>query len=344
MRILVTGHEGYVGSALLPLLLRAGHEVIGLDPGWFRDCGFPTAGAPQKVPTLRMDVRDVTFEHCVGFDAVVHLAALSNDPLGNLNPSVTYDINYHAAVRLARAAKTAGVPRFLFSSTCSMYGAGSAGWIDEGVSFAPVTPYGESKVLAERRIAALADDEFSPVFLRNTTAYGIAPKLRGDLLVNNLVAFALVAGRISVQGDPDAWRPFTHVTDIARAYAAVLQTRREIWHNRAYHVGVKTENHRLADIARLVEESVGGRVGFTPDPYGDDQGYRVACDRIAADIPAFRPQWTLAQGVRELTEAYRSERLNLAEFEDRYLRIRRIRRLQADGLLDRRLRPRVTIA
>ncbi|MEV0645152.1 NAD-dependent epimerase/dehydratase [Phytomonospora sp. NPDC050363] len=343
MRLLVTGHEGYVGAVLVPMLREAGHEVTGLDLGWFGDCGFPPRPherAAAEVPALRVDIRDVTYEHCAGFDAVLHLAALSNDPLGNLNPSVTYDINYHAAVRLARAAKTAGVPRFLFSSTCAMYGAGSDDWIDERVSFAPVTPYGESKVLAERRIASLADADFSPVFLRHTTAYGVSPMLRGDLLINNLVAFAVTTGHVVLQGDADSWRPLVHVADIARSYLAVLSTGRDVWHGRAYHVGRSDENHRIADLVHLVcDEVPGAKIEFDDGPHQDSRSYRVDCARISREIPLFQPRWTVAEGVKELAAAYQAEGLRLADFEDRYLRIRRIRRLVAGGVLDLRLRP-----
>lgn len=343
MRLLVTGHEGYVGSVLVPMLRDAGHEVTGLDTGWFNDCAFPPRPeerSPAQVPTLRVDIRDVTYDHCAGFDAVLHLAALSDDPLGNLNPSVTYDVNYHAAVRLARAAKTAGVPRFLFASTCVMYGAGSDDWIDERVSFAPVTPYGESKVLAERRIASLADDDFSPVFLRHTTAYGVSPMLRGDLLINNLVAFAVATGNVLLHGDADSWRPLIHVSDIARSYLAILSTGRDVWHRRAYHVGRSDENHRIADLVHLVcDEVPGAKIEFDDGPHLDSRSYRVSCDRISREIPMFRPQWTVQEGVKELAAAYQAEDLRLADFEDRYLRIRRIRRLVADGALDLRLRP-----
>jgi len=339
VRVLVTGHHGYLGGVLTPLLRAAGHEVTGLDTDYYRDCllGPP----PAEIPTLRMDLRDVTPEHCAGFDAVCHLAALCNDPVGNLNPELTYAINHAATLRLARAAKAAGVTRFLFSSSCSLYGAGPDDRpLDENADFHPLTPYGESKIRAERDLAALADDDFSPVFLRNATAYGFSPRLRGDLVVNDLTAYALLTGEIRLLSDGSAWRPLVHVEDIAAAFLALLEAPREVVHGRAYNIGVTSENYLIRDVAELVAEVVpGSTVTIAGGASADARNYRVSCDRVATEVPGFRPRWTVRKGIEELVEAYQRHGLTIEAFRgERHQRLRRIRALIARGRLDADLR------
>lgn len=343
MRVLVTGHEGYLGSVLVPVLRDAGHEVVGLDIGMYAECVL--GPQPDPVPAVRVDVRDVEPEHCAGFDAVMHLAALCNDPLGNMNADLTYAINHRASVRLAKAAKAAGVPRFLFSSSCSLYGAGVDDQpLTEAAEFAPVTPYGDSKIRSERDIVGLADDDFSPVFLRNATAYGFSPRLRGDLVVNDLVAHALLTGEVRLLSDGSAWRPLVHAADIAAAFLALLCAPREVVHAKAYNIGATSENYLIRDVAEVVAKIVeGSSVVFAGGANPDKRNYRVSCDLIAAEVPSFRPQWTVARGVEQLVEAYQRYGLTLDAFRgDRFQRLRRIQALRGDGRLDDDLRTRGT--
>ncbi len=340
MRVLVTGHEGYLGSVLVPRLTAAGHEVVGLDTGLFADC---TLGpAPEPVPALRTDLREVTAEQlaAVAPDAVMHLAALCNDPLGDLDPQLTYDVNHRATVRLAKAAKTAGVPRFLFSSSCSLYGAGTDDApLDENAPFAPLTPYGESKIRSEQDLVMLADDDFSPVFLRNATAYGFSPRLRGDLVVNDLVGNALLAGEVRLRSNGMAWRPLVHADDIASAFLALLAAPRETVHARAFNVGDSGENYLIRDVAELVHDVVGGTVTFASGAGADARNYRVSCDRIAREVPTFRPQWTLRKGIEQLAEAYERYGLTLDDLMgERHQRLKRITALRQAGVLDPALR------
>jgi nucleoside-diphosphate-sugar epimerase len=316
----------------------AGHEVVGLDSYLFRGCVF--GDNPEDPTALALDIRDVTPEHLRGFDAVVHLAALSNDPLGDLNPDTTLQINHTGTVLLAEAAKAAGVERFLYSSSCSLYGAHGDNYLDESGEFNPVTPYGESKVLSERDLGKLADDDFSPVYLRNATAYGVSPRLRGDLVVNNLTGFAVTTGQVFLKSDGSSWRPLVHIEDISRAFLAALEADRSLVHNEAFNVGATEENYRIRDVAKMVEGAVpGSEVTLSDTAFDDLRNYRVNCDKLATTLPAARPQWTVAKGIEELYEAYMRHGLTLDDLEgDRYMRIRQVQTLMDAGRIDESLR------
>lgn len=338
MRVLVTGHNGYIGTVLTQMLLAADHEVVGLDSDLYERCTF--GNAFPNIPEIRKDIRDVVPTDLEGFDAILHLAALSNDPLGNLNPDLTYDINHRASVRLAKLAKDVGVSRFIFSSSCSTYGAAGEDMLTEEADFNPVTPYGHSKVLVEQDVAALADDTFSPVYLRNATAYGVSPRHRFDIVLNNLVAWAYTTGLVYLKSDGSPWRPIVHIEDISRAFIAVLRAPREAVHNQAFNVGRNDENYRIRDLAEIVAETVPGcRVEYAPDAEPDKRTYRVDFSKIARLVPEFQPQWTARQGAAQLYEAYRQEGIKLDEFEGaKYKRIDHIRSLLNAGLLDLQLR------
>jgi len=338
MRILVTGHLGYIGTVLVPMLQQQGHDVVGLDADLFRGCTFGPEFAPVK--TIRKDVRDVELDDVRGFDAVCHLAALSNDPLGNLNAELTYDINFRASLKLAELSKQAGVRRYIFSSSCSNYGAGGDDLLDESAAFNPVTPYGESKVLTETHVATLASDSFSPVFLRNATAYGVSPRLRFDLVVNNLVAWAMCTGKIMLKSDGTPWRPLVHVEDICRGFIAALQAPREVVHNQAFNIGRSDQNLRIREVAEIVGETVPNcTVEFAAGASPDKRNYRVSCDKAARHLPGFTPQWDVRRGAKQLYETYKRIGVTLEEFEGpRFQRIGRINNMIEAGTLDASLR------
>jgi nucleoside-diphosphate-sugar epimerase len=340
MRVLITGHLGYIGTVMTPMVLAEGHEVVGLDSDLYRRCTF--GEGIVRVPNIEKDIRDVTLDDVRGFDAICHLAGLSNDPLGDLNPQLTYEINYRASVRLAEMARQAGVKRFIFSSSCSNYGAAGDDFLTEESAFHPVTPYGESKVLTERDVSRMADDRFSPTFLRNATAYGVSPRLRFDLVLNNLTAWAFTTGKIMMKSDGSPWRPIVHIRDIALAFIAVLGAPRELIHNEAFNVGVTRENHRVRDIARIVGETVPGcHVAFADGASPDKRNYRVNCDKLPRMLPAYDPEWTARRGAGELYESFQRHGVTLEQFEGPvYQRIAHIHKLLAEGILGADLRHR----
>ena len=322
----------------MPLLSSGKHELTGLDSNLFARCTF--GDGIHEIPTIAKDIRDITVEDLRGFDAIVHLAGLSNDPLGDLNPALTYEINYVASVRLAEMAKEACVRRFLFSSSCSNYGAGGEDLLNEESPLNPVTPYGESKVLVERDVAKLADARFSPTFLRNATAFGVSPRLRFDLVLNNLVAWAYATGKVFIKSDGTPWRPIVHIEDISRAFLAILEAPIADVHNQAFNVGRNEDNYRVRELAEIVKETVPGTaIEYAADAGPDKRCYRVDCSKIRRVIPSFKPVWDARRGAVELHETYKRIGLTVDEFEGiRYKRIAHIKALIAEGALDQSLR------
>lgn len=340
MRVLLTGHQGYIGAVMAPLLLAAGHEVTGLDTGFYTGCTYPGAPAPVEIPSILRDVRDVTVEDLHRFEAVIHLAALSNDPLADLNPDITYDINHRGSVRLAEMAKQAGVERFLLASSCSNYGSAGAAMVDEDSELAPVTAYGKSKVLAERDIFALRDKKFCPSFLRPATAYGVSPRLRLDIVLNNLVACAVTTGLIVLQSDGTPWRPIVHAADISRAFIAALNAAPGKISGEAFNVGRTAQNYQVIDIAEAVAQTVPGcRIEIAQGAGPDTRSYRVNFDKIARVMPDFEPQFDVLKGARELYESFTAAGLTKDDFDGtRYKRTGTVKGLLADGILDADLR------
>lgn len=338
MKILLTGHTGYIGAVAGPMLLAAGHEVVGLDTGLFEGCDF--GSAPLQLSEIHKDMRDLKARDLEGFDSVVHLAALSNDPLGNLNAGITYEINHHASLRLAELAKAAGVKRFVFSSSCSTYGSAGDDFLTETASLNPVTPYAESKVLLEQALSRLADDRFSPTYMRNATAYGVSPRLRLDVVLNDLVAAAYTTGRVHIKSDGTPWRPIVHIRDIIAAMLAVLDAPVDAVHDEIFNVGQTTENYRISQLADIVVETVPGcQLEYASGGGPDKRCYRVNCDKIRRVLPDFVPQWTARRGAQELYDAYRTAGLTLADIEPgRYVRLSRIHKLMSVGRLDESLR------
>lgn len=338
MRVLVTGNNGYIGTILGPMLLEYGHEVIGYDTDLYERCTF--AETVPDIKTIRKDIRDIEKHELEGLDAVIHLAGLSNDPLGDYRAELTEEINEKASVNLARFAKSAGVKRFLFASSCSNYGASGSEFLTEEAPFNPVTPYGRSKVQAERALSQMADENFSTTYLRASTAYGLSPRIRFDLVVNNLTAWAFTTGSVFLKSDGTPWRPIVHVEDIARAYIAVLHAPRELVHNAAFNVGMTTENYQIREIAEIVKEVVPNcEISFAPDAGPDIRCYRVDCSKIARTLHEFKPQWTARRGIKQLYDAFKRTGLTLEDFEGaKYKRIAHIKYLIAEGFLDENLR------
>ena len=338
MRVLVTGNSGYIGTVLCPMLTERGHDVVGLDTDLYERCTF--SGHVPEMKTIRIDVRDVQKSDLEGFNAIIHLAGLSNDPLGDYRPELTEDINERASIKLAQVAKEAGVKRFLFASSCSNYGAAGINFLTEKAQFHPVTPYGFSKVRVETALSQMADTAFSPTYLRASTGYGVSPRLRFDLVTNNLTAWAFTTGRVYLKSDGTPWRPIVHIEDISLAYIAALHAPRDLVHNEAFNVGTTTENYQMREIAEIVKDIVPGcDIDYAPDAGPDKRCYRVDCNKIAYTLHEFKPQWTARRGIEQLYEEYKRVGLTLEEFEGpKYMRIAHVKHLIADGWLDENLR------
>jgi nucleoside-diphosphate-sugar epimerase len=341
MRVLVAGDRGYIGGVLVPFLRAAGHEVDGLDLDLYQGCDLGPA-ADHAVSQPPADMRDVPASQLAGYDAVLCLAALSNDPLGDLSPAATYSVNLEGTLHLARMARQAGVERFLFASSCSLYGAAGSLAVAEDAELFPVTPYGESKVAAERELSQLADDNFSPVYLRNATAYGASPRLRLDIVVNNLTAVAMTTGQVRLESDGSPWRPLVHIEDISRAFLAMLEAPREVVHDQAFNVGRPQDNVQVRDIAEMVRDAVEGSTVSLADGAGPDlRNYRVDFSKLADTFPGLSLRWTVRDGIDELATAYAKYGLTYDDFtSSRFVRLRRIRELLDAGLVDDMLRRR----
>jgi nucleoside-diphosphate-sugar epimerase len=338
LKVLLTGHDGYIGSVMMPAIKTAGHEVVGLDAFFF---------ANQRDKHLRQDIRDGIEGGLEGFDAVIHLAALSNDPLGELDPELTYEINHQASVRLARAAKEAGVKRFLYASTCSVYGvANQEELATEESPLHPLSAYAISKVRVEEDLTKLADEGFSPVCLRNATAYGWSPNFRSDLVVNNLACWAHTTGEIRIMSDGTPWRPVVHVRDIARAFVAALEAPREAIHNQAFNVGANSENYQVSELAEMVrEEFTGCKVTYWGKGGPDPRSYRVDFSKIRQHLPGLKLEWNVRRGVRELHEAYQQVGLTQEDFSGpKYVRLARLKQLMSGGELNASLRWKERVA
>jgi nucleoside-diphosphate-sugar epimerase len=344
MKVLVTGHHGYIGSVLAPRLAAAGHDVEGLDTQLYRGCDF--GPDPSPVGGRTADVRDVTADDLSGFEAVVHLAALSNDPVGDLRPGLTEDINRDGTLVLARAAREAGVRRFVFASSCSMYGAsGTDEALDENAPLRPLTAYAESKVRAEEGLFDLAGPDFAPVSMRNATVFGASPRLRLDIVLNNLAAWAHTTGQIRLLSDGMAWRPMVHVQDVAKATLALLDAPEDLVRGEAFNIGSDEQNYLVRDLAEILAEVTGCGITIAEGSSADQRSYRVDFSKLARTIPGLDFEWDARRGARELVDAYRQVGLTSEAFEgDRYVRIRRLTSLWEEGALDTNLRWRSPVA
>jgi nucleoside-diphosphate-sugar epimerase len=338
-RVLVTGHDGYIGAVMAGILASAGYDVTGLDTFYFGpECTF--VPDQKKIPFIKKDLRDVTVQDLNGFDAVVHLAALCNDPLGNMDASWTYDINHKASIKLAKAAKEAGVQRFLFSSSCSMHGASSEAKVTEESPVSPLTPYGDSKIKAENEIRQMADEKFSPTFLRNGTVYGVSPRMRLDIVLNNLTAWAFTTGKVRIMSDGSPWRPVVHVDDVSQAFQTVLEAPRDVIHNQVFHVGHNTQNFRIRDLAEIVQKvSPGCQIEYVSEASADNRTYIADFSKIERLLPKFKPQWTPEKGAKQLIQAYKEYGLTVDDLKgNKFIRLNRISQLLKDKKLNNSLR------
>jgi nucleoside-diphosphate-sugar epimerase len=338
MKLLITGNRGYIGSVATVMAKKAGHDVVGLDSDLFHGCDFGTP--PEECPTIVKDLRDVELEDVAGFDAVIHFAALCNDPLGDLNPELTTEVNFRASLKLAELARRAGVRRFVMASSCSMYGASGGGMIDETAELSPLTAYARSKVWTEEALRELAGPRFSPIFMRNATAYGVSPRLRLDLVLNNLVAAAYTTGTVLIKSDGTPWRPIVHIEDISAAALAALVAPLETVHNQSFNVGHNDENYQVRDLAEIVRETVpNSRIEYAPDGGPDLRCYRVDFGRIRKAIPGFQPRWTARRGAEQLYQAFRQFGLRPEDVEgSTFKRIGRVAKLLNAGVLQSDLR------